>query len=618
VARGTTLALAAATGIWALGLVLFGGFATTIFTLTLRSHDPVRPLIVCAVAFLIYLRVGGRDARWVKTLVRGSLTAWRAILPLWRAGTLHHAIAGALVLAVTIAGVVFASTSAGVSDQYGYLSDAALWRDGRRTISQPWVADVPWPNANWTFSPLAFAPAQNDPSAIVPITSPGYPLLMTVAGLVGGACAPFWIVPLGGGLLILATYLIGLRLRSRDLGLIASFLVATSPPFLLYQMVPMTDVLVAGALAFACWFVIGDTLRSAAGASAMVAAVVLIRPNLVPVAAVLVLWLAVRIVLTPAERTRHVWRAAIVCAGGAVAALCVAAVYWVTYGSPFQSGYGPTAALFSTQNIVPNMRSYAAWFTQAHTPLAWLGLAALFLPVRWLWPYPGSRAVIPWLALLVVVVSTEFLTYLRADHPSLLRFFLVCYPFVMIGLSSVMLAISRMHRTLGPIVATALVVVVCVHGLRAALREDAFGQGMVQAKHADVAEHVRRATPENSVVIAMQHSGSLRYYAGRVTLRWDLLPPDWLDRAVAWMAERGVPTYALLDDFEQVEMVQRFDGQTLAATLAGPPVFRFGSKLFYDLSRPAGATIETTVIPVIDVPPRCDVPAPPPRLIWKG
>jgi hypothetical protein len=35
------------------------------------------------------------------------------------------------------------------------------------------------------------------------------------------------------------------------------------------------------------------------------------------------------------------------------------------------------------------------------------------------------------------------------------------------------------------------------------------------------------------VILSVQHSGSLRIYADRLTLRFDALDPLWLDRTVA-------------------------------------------------------------------------------------
>jgi hypothetical protein len=291
-------------------------------------------------------------------------------------------------------------------------------------------------------------------------------------------------------------------------------------------------------------------------------------------------------------------------------------MYWLTYGSPFESGYGATAGYFAWSHIGPNVRNYVKWFNESQTPLGFLGLVALALPVKRVWSDVSDRSAIVLFALITATVVGEFLIYLVMDNSSYLRFFLVCYPFIMFGLASVAMALARVHPKAGPVLATALLAIVIGNGIRIATEWRVLEQGLFEAKYADVADHVRRATPENSVVLAMQHSGSLRYYAGRVTLRWDILRGDWLDSAVAWLDARGVHTYALLDDFEQVEAVKRFAGQRLGAVLAGPPVFQFGNKMFYDLGLPPGTRVRTKELPVIDVTPQCHVPFAPPALIW--
>ncbi len=52
-----------------------------------------------------------------------------------------------------------------------------------------------------------------------------------------------------------------------------------------------------------------------------------------------------------------------------------------------------------------------------------------------------------------------------------------------------------------------------------------------ERRFAVVGEFVRDELPPNAILLSMQHSGSVRYYSGRLTLRWDLLPPEWLERS---------------------------------------------------------------------------------------
>ena len=624
-------ALALLGGIWTFLVAVSGGFSMTVLGVVLRSHDPRRPLIVGVIGFAIFYLAGGRTtlALWAGAVRASAATASPQVGRIWRRGYVQHTLAALLAIALLIIGIVRGSTTAGGADAYGYLSEAELWLKGRLTVSQPWARDVPWPNAVWTFTPLAYTPSrptrftlwgygpEQDPWAIVPAYSPGLPLLMALGKTVGGACGPFVVSPIGGALLALSTYLIGLRLGSHTLGLLAAILVATSPPFLLMHFVNMSDVPVAGAFALACWCALGTTIGSAVGASAALAVALLIRPNLLPLVPIVVLWLSWRVVQHRSDRRRHAWRSAIVLTGIGIAAAAIATIYWFTYGSPFESGYGQTELYFSFDHIAPNARNYAQWFREAHSPLAFLGVLVLAVPLKLLWPDVDERSAITMFALVTAVVIAEFLVYLVLDSSSYLRFFLVCYPFIMLGLASFARAIWRTHRLAGPAIATVLLLVVIATGVRVSRDWRVLGQGPYEAKLADVAHHVGQATPHNSVVLASVHSGSLRYYAGRVTLRIDILAPDWLDRAVAWMAEHGVHAYALLDDFERTVALQRFAGQKVAAILQGPPIFRFANKLFYDLGQPPGVTIQTVDLPVPDLPVTCWTPHAPPALVWR-
>jgi hypothetical protein len=623
--RRASGAMALVAGLWTIWLLVSGGGVTRVFGVLVRSHDPLRPLALCAISIALFLLACGH------TTIGHALARqrWRSLARLLGSRVAHHVLVTALSVVLLVIGVAYGSTAAGGADSFGYLSQAELWLKGRLTIAQPWVKDIPWPKAVETFSPLAYTqtwPTQftlggfqreRDPWALVPVYSPGLPMLMAIAKKFGGACGPFVVVPFTGALLVLSTYLIGLRLGSSLLGLLGALLVATSPPFLLMHFVNMSDVPVAAAMAIACWCLLGTTIGSAVGGSIALAAMLLIRPNLVPLVPIVIGWLAWRVAQARTDRSRHLARAAIVLAGIGAGSLATAGIYWLLYGSPFQSGYGPTASYFSPSHFGPNLRNYTTWFTEAHTPLAFLGFVALAFPMKALWRDVADRTAIAAFALMTAIVVAEFLFYLVFDNSSYLRFLLVFYPLIMLGLASIALAIARLHRIAGPAVAAALLLVVCANGVRVSLEWGVFNQGLFEAKVADVSELVRRATPNNSVVIAGVHSGSLRYYAGRVTMRWDMLPEDWLDRAVAWLAERGVHTYALFEESEHALAVNRFAGQELAGVLAGEPVFRFGNQVFYDLGLPPGTAGETVILPVPDIAPKCWTPAPPPALIWK-
>jgi hypothetical protein len=84
--------------------------------------------------------------------------------------------------------------------------------------------------------------------------------------------------------------------------------------------------------------------------------------------------------------------------------------------------------------------------------------------------------------------------------------------------------------------------------------------------------------------VSAQHSGSIRYYAGRMTLRWDVGDPAWLDRTVEWLAAHGHHPYFVLEAQEVDALRARSDPTDMSARLDWPPMvsFRGGAIRMYD------------------------------------
>src|SRR5258705_139515 len=91
-----------------------------------------------------------------------------------------------------------------------------------------------------------------EPGELVRAYPAGLPLVMAPARLIGGELAAYLVVPFLGAIAVLATYGVGVQLHSRIAGLVASFLLATSPIVLFQIVQPMSDVAVTAwfALAF--------------------------------------------------------------------------------------------------------------------------------------------------------------------------------------------------------------------------------------------------------------------------------------------------------------------------------------------------------------------------------
>src|SRR5690606_15475596 len=299
------------------------------------------------------------------------------------------AILALLLSAATfVVGLTYATTAASGADAYGYVSQADMWLEGRLTVDQTWMAAAEWPMARWTLTPLGYRPSDLVEQAwhIVPMYSPGLPLLMAGAKAIGGQELIFWVVPLSGAVLVPGPLGIGRRLIPAGGGLIAAWLLATGPTVLFMLMAPMSDVPVAAAWAASFYFLLDRRASRAAAAGAAAALAILIRPNLVFVAAIFGLVYVFRLVRADTPRRDTLLQGSLFSLGVVAGACGIAALNWILNGSPFVSGYGSLSEAFSSDHIWPNLTRYVRWTGETQSPLVFVGAVALLVPLRRLWP----------------------------------------------------------------------------------------------------------------------------------------------------------------------------------------------------------------------------------------
>jgi hypothetical protein len=480
--------------------------------------------------------------------------------------------AAALLLAATVLylAVGFGSTVAGGADQFSYITQAGLWRTGTLQIHQDIVRDSPWPGAAETWTPLGFRTIPGDPGAIASVYPPGLPLLMALFQTVAGYCGAFLVVPCCSALTVWLTYLLGRRLfDAPQAGLVAAALVAASPVFLYQIMNAMSDVPATAAWTLALLLVVSDRpLLSGLAAGAAI----MIRPNLAPLAGVFVAWLAL-------TNRRSVLRLA---AGIAPALCAVLLANWRMYGSPMTSGYGELGHYYSWEFGLANLRRYPVWLVDTQTPVVLL--AVCFFVVPGLLARPRVAHLRTLLGGIIGVLFLSYLFYTPFDAWWFLRFLLPGWPVIMLLTSVALQAFAR--RWAGQrstVLVWVIVAAVAWHGVRLAIDRSAFDLGWGDRRYVNVARFVAEHTEPDAVIISRQHSGSIRHYAGRLTLRFDMLDRVALDRAIAFLQSTGRRPYVVLDGDEVPMFRARFNGRsrlaaldwTPLATLAAPAIFVF-------------------------------------------
>ena len=195
------------------------------------------------------------------------------------------------LLAAVIVALVGLTKGAGVvggSDSYGYVSQAHLWTLGALRLRPALASALADDVSLDVLAPLGYRPSV-DGTTIAPTYPPGLPMVMAVFEKSTGPESVFWVIPILAALLVWATYLLGVRLHSPAVGAIASVLVATSPPVLIQlTAAPMSDVPAAAWWTLAMVLATIDRRISAFGAGSAAGVAILTRPNLVPLAAVVV------------------------------------------------------------------------------------------------------------------------------------------------------------------------------------------------------------------------------------------------------------------------------------------------------------------------------------------
>ena len=548
--------------VWSLAVWTSGGFAVNGPFGRISSRDAIRPLVAAGLLGILYLLV---CRRWIKS-------DFAPVTALWHTGSQYRteAAAAALSCVALFIAIHWGSFVAGGADASGYISQAELWLHGDLIRPRPeWVAEAPWPKT-WLTTPLGYVPGVS-PLTMVPSYPPGLPLVMALFQAVGGRRAVYYVVPMFGALAIWVTYLLGKRLAAPSIGLLASALLLASPAFLFMLVAPMSDIPAAAMWVVALYFATRQSFGSAVACGLATALAILIRPNLAPLSALVALVMLM-------NGSRRFARLAAFGASAATGPIAVAAVNGYLYGSPFVSGYGKIENLFALERVWPNFLRYSGWLLLSQTPAVLLAFAVPFF-----WPSKGaarSAAVIICVVFPIALLGL-YLPYFIYDVWWFLRFLLPGYPGLCIGVAGVAVALTRRasRAWVRAGVPAFLVMALAVYGM--SFSNGPWGDSKAHdERYLHVTSYVAQL-PARSVFISLAHSGSIPYYTGRDTLRWEALSPGALDRTVPYLRDKGYSVYLVVDRGEISGFMETFARtHTVGELHDTPPIDVIGALVY--------------------------------------
>ncbi|MCM3879945.1 MAG: hypothetical protein ND807_07550 [Vicinamibacterales bacterium] len=497
-------------------ILAFGGIDADLGPVRLRLHDWMRPAVLLGLALAVRF--------WFAP----SAFALRPSMNTLALLALLFAIAGGyLEHHVRVAGGL---------DSYGYVSAASLLASGRLTEPQQLTALLPFEEASAAAAPLGYVPGP-DGHTNVPRFPLGLPLVMALFKIFGPG-GPFYVpLLMAFGTMALA-YAMGREQGIPEAGLFAAAIVGVDPLLAHYGMQPMSDVPATFWLIAAVWLRL-ERPRAAIAAGFCAGMAILTRPALLP--AVIVLG-----AVTAGRRSaRDVAFAAVVIAFVAAQMM----VNRVLYGSFLASGYGPASHMFeiSVTRLAANVANFGKWLAHSHTPVVWLlwPMALVILRGRpWAWQVSAVAA----------AAAVPYLFYLVFDDWESSRFLLPTIVLVLILFARALsVALSHLphpsHLPHLPHLLFPLLAFLCAFASHRFLeREGVYRFGSVEAKYALVGEWFKTHTSGRTVVLAGLHSGSIRLYGERETLRWDQIPADQLRATLQSLEGAGYEPYLALDN----------------------------------------------------------------------
>jgi len=569
VTRRLVYLLASFAPAWALVATFTGGVGWVIGPLRLSSRQPWRPLLVGVFAAAYFVWRYSREER--------------AVEGRWLAGHAKRALPFAVLLFIILGcviGVRYGSFAAAGSDSYGYTSQARLWRDGALRLQQPLVEQVSWPNREWVFTPLGYRPQGAD-GTIVPTYPAGLPIIMALFLAIFGENGPFFVAPVFGALAIGFTYLLGREATgSRAVGSIAAVLLLASPAMLTHLMVPMSDVPTA-----AVWTLVALVALKGDGSHPLLTGMIaglalLIRPNMILLA------------LVPAcawrFRPEPLVRYAL---GLAPWLLAIAGLNTFLYGDPLTFGYGAVGDSYSLHAAPQNVVNYARWLVETQT--LFVALALIPLVVTHAVTIPARAC----LAALLGLTFVSYLFYAVFSHWFYLRFLLPAFPALFVLMAAGLRTIcARLPVEARVPIAACLCAALVPYGFNVGSNAGIFRQADFERRHVRAAAEVAARTPATAAILAVQHSGSVRYYANRITLRYDWMAPDRLDAVIRDMTALGHHPFIVVDGWEEAEFRARFGPHSPAGRLDWSPLAQVSGNTeipdvrLYDLARAGSAT----------------------------
>ncbi len=443
----------------------------------------------------------------------------------------------------------FADDTAGGSDSYGYVSEAIRLSQGHFYEPEHVLSRFGLAEDSSITHPLGYI--GHGAGGTIPTYPFGFPLLIVLAMKSAGFLAAFWVTPVLGAFTVLLTYLLARDQIGPVGGIVAAALTLALPNFLFFVVQPMSDVPAAFFGVLALWALIRrrENVRNDLILAFAVGLGIWIRPNLALVVVPILAWLVWRGEFRRTARFVALLLPFVVVEG---------AVNLHLYGAPWTTGYGDPPL---THNLTDALQRCGRYLIRLNSQQAGIGLALVGFGVAF-----GK---LDWRVRALFIgfasVLLAFFSFYSIDDAWWYGRFLLpgLAPVAIVEASGVVRVLDLTSRRWIP--APFLLVLAVLFGWQSLSFDRANGVfeiGQGELKYQKMAQLVSRTVDGRSLVLANQHSGSIRLYAGVPTMRYDLAPVSQLMGILQQVTAVGGTVYLVGEDWE-VKQIKNSDRAVL-------------------------------------------------------
>jgi hypothetical protein len=439
---------------------------------------------------------------------------------------------------------------AGFSDTYGYVSEAVRLSQGRFYEPERVYSFFGLPEEADKSHPLGYI--EKGSQGTVPTYPFGYPLMMAPFIKIFGLPGAYWVTPLLAAGTIILTYWLGRAFLGVLGGIIAAGFVLFLPNFLHSSFLPMSDVPAAffSALVLVSLLVLRSSLLTDLLLGASLGFGVWVRPNMVLLALPVAAWFAIR------QEWSRLLRFGLMVFPFILANVLLNGYL---YGSSWTTGYGNLPIGDTLYNTLDRGIRHLVRLQNQQAGIGIFLICMGFLFGR----LSLARRLL--LAGIFIIFLAFFSVYRYDEAWWSFRFLLPAMPAVAVLEASFLrqfVSTWKLRRR-DTIIMLAVFSVIAWTSLNFTNDHFVFHDRISETKYPKAATMALRNVRYPALILAMLHSGPLRFYANLPTTRYDLVTGRELTDRIQTVKKAGGHVYLLLDNWEYEKIVKTETGVIL-------------------------------------------------------